>query len=213
MSTHRTTPLTRRRTLQDLARCDAPLSAHRAAAVLVPVAVELERHPRAPDGAPVGSEQVELAEDGSVRVHVDRASGPVDDTAAGASLGRWLFELLVGRAPLSGEDAFEPHLRRHLPAHVVALMARSCSDAPGQWPSVAQWRVELERLAGAQAAPPPPDQLRRERRRRVVVALALALLVVACLAVVLLAPAWWDGATQAGAPAGTDPMAQVLASS
>lgn len=189
------------RTLASLVHDDAPLAPRRAASVMVAVCRELERADAA--GHPctdVTAAAVRLAPDGSVRIG---RSGSADGVSAGASVGRLLFELLVGRPPLGTEDAFEPHLQASLAPPVVAMVARSCAGSPGQWPSVAEWSVQLGALAGGQAPPLPPRRVMAIRRRRVAIAVALALLLAVSVVVVVLAPRWWDDATrdEAGLPA------------
>jgi hypothetical protein len=194
----------RRRSLASLVHDEAPLGARRAAAVLVPVARELAR-PRAPGDAPdtdVSSSRVVLGEDGSVRID---GTGAPDGVSAGAGIGRLLFELLVGRPPLSADDAAEPHLQASLAPSTVALLLRSCTDAPGQWPSVEDWQHELARIAGPMSPPPPPDQVAAHRRRARWIAVALATLVLISVAVLVLAPRWWDAATEEGAPGAAAP--------
>jgi hypothetical protein len=172
--------------------------------VLVPVARELARPPAQGDSphTDVSSSRVLLGEDGSV--HIDGRGAP-DGVSAGAGVGRLLFELLVGRPPLSADDAAEPHLQASLGPSTVALLLRSCTDAPGQWPSVEDWQHELALVAGAMSPPPPPDQVAAHRRRARWIAVALVVLVLISTAVVVLAPRWWDAATDAGAlgPVGT----------
>lgn len=189
----------RRRTLASLAAEEAPLSPRRAAAVMVAVVRELERRDAAgPTDDPLRADDVVLAADGSVQVAGDgRPSGDGDRSgvSAGAAVGRMLFLLLVGRPPLGPDDAFEPHLRASLPAPAVALLARSCSPAPGQWPSVHDWAEPLADLAGGQAPPRPAAEVARLRRRRRLVAVAVVALLVISAVVVLLAPRWWDAAT------------------
>lgn len=200
----------RRRSLASLVHDEAPLGARRAAAVLVPVARELAR-PRAPGDVPhtdVSSSRVLLGEDGSVRID---GRGAPDGVSAGAGVGRLLFELLVGRPPLSADDAAEPHLQASLAPSTVALLLRSCTDAPGQWPSVEDWQHELARIAGPMSPPLPPDQVVAHRRRARWIAVALVALVLISVAVLVLAPRWWDTATEDGAlgaaaPSGAQPF-------
>ena len=188
----------RRRSLATLVHDEAPLGARRAAAVLVPVAHELAR-PLPPGDAPptdVTSSRVLVGEDGSALIE---GRGAPDGVGAGASIGRLLFELLVGRPPLSAEDAAEPHLQASLPPSTVALLLRSCTDAPGQWPSIEEWQHELARIAGPMSPPPPPAQVAAHRRRARWIAVALLVLVLISVAVLVLAPRWWDAATDDGA--------------
>ena len=193
------------RTLADLVRAEAPVATRRAAAVLLTVARSLERRPGTvgPSGVlPAGD--VVLHGDGTValppvvRLPADDPSvssaAATPSTAAGSAVGRLLFELLVGRPPLGREDALEPAPRSALAPPDVALLARSCSDAEGQWPELAEWTHTLAALAGGQATDPTPAELSAALRRRVLLTLGLALLVVATLVVVLLAPGWWDAA-------------------
>ena len=181
------------RSLASLVHDEAPLAPRRAASVLVAVCRELElltsSGTRVTD---LSAERIELAGDGSARIEPgERPSG----VGTGAGVGRLLFELLVGRAPLGTDDAFEPHLTSSLPSSTVALLACSCSDAPGQWPSVADWSAELALVAGGQAPAEPPRRIAARRRRRMAVALAVLALVVLSAVVVVLAPHWWDDAT------------------
>ncbi len=176
-----------------MVRDEAPLAPRRAASVLVAVCRELELLTSSGTAVTdLSAGRIELAGDGSARIEPGAARTGV---AAGAGVGRLLFELLVGRPPLGAEDAFEPHLTSTLPASTVALLARSCSDAPGQWPSVADWSAELARVAGGQAPAEPPQRTAARRRRRTAVVLAVVALVVLSVVVVALAPRWWDDAT------------------
>jgi hypothetical protein len=108
----------RSRTLAELARDDAPLPVRRAASVLVAVAHHVggDTDLRSNAGvAPSGfvSSQITLGDDGSVRIgEADPAARPSsgEEVSAGASIGRLLFELLVGRPPLGRADAVEPFL-------------------------------------------------------------------------------------------------------
>jgi hypothetical protein len=190
----------RSRTLADMAREDAPLPARRAASVLLAVAREAER--RAGGGVRMAgftASQVTLCADGSVRIDQDDPTGHItarDDDTAGTSIGRLLFELLVGRPPLDRDDALQPFLTSSLPPEVVGLLARSCSDAPGQWPEVAEWREALGALAGGQAMGATARERAARRWRRVVLAVALAVLVAITVAVLVLSPRWWDSATR-----------------
>jgi hypothetical protein len=188
----------RTRSLASLVHDDAPLPARRAAAVLVPLARELARPLSAADAPPtdVTSERVRMCEDGSVLID---GRGAPDGVGAGACLGRLLFELMVGRAPLSSSDAAEPHLQASLPPSAVALLLRSCTDSPGQWPAVEEWQHELARLAGPMSPPLPARELAAQRRRARWIAVALVALLVISAAVLVLAPRWWDAATDDGA--------------
>lgn len=202
----------RRRSLASLVHEEAPLPVRRAAAILVPVAAVL--HPQVSAGEQhddVTAARVLLGDDGSVLIEagvdVD-AGGGVAGVGAGACLGRLLFELLVGRPPLSIDDVVQPHLQSVLAPSTISLLVRSCASSPGQWPTVEQWRTELSALAGGLAPPPPPAQEGARRRRRLLLTLALAALVAISLAVVLAAPAWWDAATSDdGALGGSAPQA------
>lgn len=143
---------------------------------------------------------VELRADGDVCLEMaagdhDAAAVAHDGgSAGGAALGRWFFELLVGRAPLGRDDAFEPVLTDRLEPSLCALLARSLSDHTPQWPTVEEWRHHFVRLAGGLAPPEPPTRRRARRRRGAIVAVAAAALAVAVLAVLWAAPRWWDDA-------------------
>ena len=107
-------------------------------------------------------------------------------------------DLLQARRKLEAvgrDDAVEPHLVESLPPHVVALMVRSCSDTPTQWPTLADWEPVLRELAGGQLMDEPRRDRSRRRRRRAMIAVALAVLAAISLAVVLLAPRWWATVT------------------
>jgi hypothetical protein len=166
---------------------------------------------------------VVLADDGSVEVlggpgarldvSDDDPEAPRPGTTAGASIGRLLFELLTGRAPLGRDDAFEPVVRAALSPAVSALLARSFSDSPGQWPDARTWRDALEAEAGPMAPPLPPAVAARLHRRRLLLMAGVALLVLATLVVVLLAPSWWDAATEEGAGPVRSPGAQLARTS
>jgi uncharacterized membrane protein YjdF len=86
-----------------------------------------------------------------------------------------------------------------LPPSTVALMLRSCTDSPGQWPTVEEWQDQLSSLAGPMTPPPPARQLAAQRRRARWIAVALAALVLISVAVLVLAPRWWDAVTDDGA--------------
>jgi hypothetical protein len=190
-----------RRSLADLTEQDAPVPVRRAAALLAAVARDAEGavagHGEGP-GTGFDASQVLLVADGSVRITGAATGGRHGARAApsaGASVGRLLFELLVGRAPLGRDDAVEPHLIESLPPHVVALVARSCSDTPTQWPALADWEPVLGELAGGQLMDEPRRRRARRRRRRATIAVAVAVLAAISLAVVLLAPRWWATVT------------------
>jgi hypothetical protein len=185
---------------------------------MVAVAREVERSEV--DGRvlpPLTTDGVVIGADGTIRFErpTDRsAEGPdaAPEPEAGAAIGRLLFELLVGRPPLGRDDAFEPTLFAELGATLCALLARSFSDSPGQWPDASTWRSALEAHTRGLAPPPPPSVVRKERRRRVLIALGVALLALVTVVTLVLAPRWWD-ATEGGAPADRHPSAQERASS
>jgi hypothetical protein len=175
----------------------------RAGAVMLAVALAMQRAEAS--GAPVGAvsaEDVTVHADGSVDLAPTttpsaaiRAGEAAPDAApgpAGAAIGRLLFELLVGRAPLGREDAFEPAITDALPPEACALMARSCSDAIGQWPDVDDWVRSLEGVAGGQAAPLPPSVVAVNRTRRALLVAGVVALAAASVGSVLMAPTWWD---------------------
>ena len=187
-------PPGRRRTLASLVLHEAPLPPRRAASVMVAVCRELERLEAA--GTTVtdlDAERVELDADGSVQI---LPGGDPDGVAAGAGVGRLLFELSVGRPPLGSEDAFEPHLTRSMSPGTVSLLARSASGAPGQWPTLSDWSAALGAAAGGQAPPEPPAAIAARRRRRAGITVAAVLLVAVSVVVLVLAPRWWDDATR-----------------
>ena len=206
----------RARTVAEVIADDAPVAAGRARAIMA--AVTRTTAALDPGRAPIRltADQVHLHEDGSVSLDADTgalgaggegtgaegarsegtgAPGIGADSELGASLGRLLFALLVGRPPFDREEAFEPALRAALPASTCALIARSASEAPGQWPTVDDWADELTSVAGPLAPPLPAPERRRARRRRIILLAALALLAVVSVVVVWLAPRWWDAAT------------------
>lgn len=201
----------RARSMAEVIAQDAPVATGRALAIMAAVtrtaaALDPDRAPRQ-----LTADQVHLHEDGGVSLDpaTVHAGGSPPESELGASIGRLLFALLVGRAPFDRDEAFEPALRSSLPASTCALIARSASDAPGQWPDVEEWSDELARVAGPLAPPVPPTERRRARRRRSVLLAGLALLVVLSVVVVWLAPRWWDAATDEGslAPADQRPAA------
>ena len=204
----------RARTVAEVIADDAPVAAGRALAIMAAVtrtATALD-----PDRAPtrLTADQVRLHEDGSVSLDAARAdigspaTGSPDESELGASIGRLLFALLVGRPPFDREEAFEPTLRAALPASTCALIARSASEAPGQWPTVDDWTDELTNVAGPLTPPLPAPERRRARRRRIILLAALALLAAVSVVVVWLAPRWWDAATDEKS-IGSDAPAQL----
>lgn len=190
------------RCVRDLVEEDAPLVPSRALAVAVAVARHLEWiEEGGTDPGILDSRSIQVAADGSVRIATDAPGrGPVRVTApgspdpgtgGGATIGRLLVELLTGRPPLGREDAFEPVVTGALSAAACSLVARSISDAPGQWPDAATWRRALEAASGGQAPPLPPADAARARRRRAAAIAGLVLLVAATVVVLVLAPRWW----------------------
>lgn len=197
---------TDRRSLQDVVDTEAPVPPARATAIAVAVARHLESLESAGlDAGSVDASRVLLAADGSVaitgvgggrRPDADEAGGGTLGTEGGASVGRLLFELLTGRPPLGREDAHEPAVTTALTPELCALLARSFSDAPGQWPDAHTWRCALESEIGGLAPPLTPRQAATARRRRVLVALGMAVLVTATVVILLLAPRWWDSLSE-----------------
>jgi len=194
------TPRPAERSLRDLIDAEAPVPPGRAASVAVAVARHLERiEDHGQDVGEIDPDAVVLREDGSVELHWGPATprpeadpdGPRLGTAGGAAIGRLLFELLIGRPPLGREDAFEPAVLAAYAPSTCSLLARSLSDAPGQWPDAAEWRAALESEAKGLAPPLPPDVVASDRRRRALVGLGVAVLAVATLVVLALAPGWW----------------------
>lgn len=187
------------RRLSELILTEAPLPAPRALALMV--AVSRQVLSTAPAATPhrLTATEVRLHADGSVTFDPEPAPDPTEsaqqDDEIGAAIGRLLFELMVGRAPLDRSEAFEPVIRAALPASVCSLLARSFSDAPGQWPTLDEWAVELEAAAGGQAPPIPAPERRALRRRSVLLVAALVALIAATVLVLVLAPGWWDAAT------------------
>lgn len=192
----------RARRLSDVVDRDAPLPGARAMALVAAVARTVEAMDPAAAPIRLDPSEVLLHDDGAVVVVAGAESVACADAAdseLGASIGRMLFALLVGRAPLSRDEGYEPVLRAALPLTTCALVARSASDAPGQWPSPQEWVDELDRVAGAHTPPLPPVEQRRRRRRRTLLVAALLTLAAVSLAAALLAPTWWDDATDEGA--------------
>ena len=201
----------RRRSLADLVHAEAPVPASRTTSIMVAVSRELAAAESAGwDRGEITADRVALDADGSVEVAgpqgtrltpLDPADpdAPRPGTAAGASIGRLLFELLTGRPPLGRADAFEPVVLASLSPSVSGLLARSFSDSPGQWPDAATWLEALEVEAGPMAPPLPPAVANRLRRRRLLLVAGLVLLAVATVLVLVLAPSWWDSATEGAA--------------
>ncbi len=194
------------RTLAAVIAEEAPVSPRRALALAAGVTRSLSALDAATAPSVVTADEIELHEDGTIRyvAEPDRPPSGDEDPELGAAVGRFLHALLTGREPLGREDAHEPALVAALPSSTCALIARSASEAPGQWPSLAEWSVELAAVAGAVAPPPPESEIRRRRRRRTVLTAALVALVALSAIVVWLAPGWWDDATDEGsiAPSG-----------
>jgi hypothetical protein len=197
------------RTIADLVAQDAPVPPRRAGAVVLAVARVVQREEAS--GTSVGAldaSDVAVQADGSVDLAAratTRSTSPLwstdtivptsgDPGPAGAAIGRLLFELLIGRPPLGREDAFEPAITVALAPEACALLARSCSEAEGQWPSVDEWVRTLEALAGGQAAPLPPSVVAQHRLRRALVTVGVVVLAACSVGAVLMAPTWWDGA-------------------
>ena len=199
------------RTLATLVQAEAPIAPRRAAAIVLAVARRLQDAPGTvgPSGV-LASGRVHLHGDGSVAIDAVPAgqqaaasaatltTNATPSSAAGAAIGRLLFELLVGRPPLDRADALEPAITVALPPHDAALLARSCSELEGQWPDLEQWIDVLVRLAGGQATDPTPAERSARRRRQTLLGLGVALLVAVTVAVILLAPLWWDAVTAQG---------------
>ena len=199
------------RTLATLVQREAPIALRRAAAIVLAVARRLHDAPGTVDPSGVlVSERVHLHRDGAVSIEAlpaeQRAArseamlltSATPSSAAGAAVGRLLFELLVGRPPLDRADAFEPAITAALDPHDAALLARSCSELEGQWPDLEQWIDVLGRLAGGQATDPTPAERAARRRRQTLLGLGVAVLVAVTLAVILLAPVWWDAVNAQG---------------
>ncbi len=196
----------RRRTLASLVEERAPLGPRRAAAVLLPVTREVQRaERRGATPTDLSATDVILDVDGSARV---RGDGPSNGIVPGACVGRLFLELLVGRPPLGREDALEPHLTSSLDPATLSLVARSCGDVPGQWPTTSEWIEVLDRLAGSGATPLSPAERSATRRGRVAVIIAVTVLVAVSAIVLVLAPRWWDDATSESS-ATTAPAAQA----
>ena len=206
------------RPLAEVIDADAPIPTQRAAAITLALARELRRvADRGPLRVDLRAADVTVYADGSVRVRPSHpaATGSVGSVGSvvsvgpdgsGAAIGRLFFELLVGRAPLDRTDAFEPALTNALSPTVCALIARSCSPADGQWPTIDEWSTALVALAGGQATSPTPSERRRARLRRLLVGLGMTVLVVVTLLVVLRAPNWWDTANDDGGATTTVPQ-------
>ena len=198
------------RPLAEVIDADAPIPTQRAAAITLALARELRRvADRGPLRVDLRAADVTVYADGSVRVRPPShptAVGSVGPDGSGAAIGRLFFELLVGRAPLDRTDAFEPALTNALSPTVCALIARSCSPADGQWPTIDEWSTALVALAGGQATSPTPSERRRARLRRLLVGLGMTVLVVVTLLVVLRAPDWWDTANDDGGATTTVPQ-------
>lgn len=200
------------RTLAELVASTAPMTARRAAALMVPITAEVRRlHARGLELDGAGTDVVVLHASGDVELRARPRTprpeadvlGDVEDAALGATLGRWYFELLMGRAPLDRTDAFEPTLTAALGPRTCSLLARSLAEHPPQWPGSAEWSRTFERLAGGWAPPEAPTARRDRRRSAIVSVLALIVLAALSLAVLWAAPRWWDAATsEDGAPAG-----------
>jgi hypothetical protein len=191
------------RTLAGLVDDEAPLPGPRACSIMVAVARDAERIERSGRHlGPISADEVELRADGTAVIrgahsHQQRQTGDPGHegdrpSPAAASIGQLLFLLISGRLPLGTEDAFEPAARDAFSAEVCSLLARSISQAPGQWPGVGEWRRTLEEEAGALAPPLPRRVLLGRTARRVLLGVGVALLTGATIAALLLAPGWWD---------------------
>ncbi|HTO01124.1 MAG TPA: hypothetical protein VL068_10655 [Microthrixaceae bacterium] len=158
---------------------------------------------------------VHLHDDGSVAIEtartgpsasIDAMSGSPDEwtdvpprsrpSGAAASVGAVLFELLMARPPLDASDAFEPGITSALPPEVSALLVRSVSDSPAQWPTLDNWAATLGAQAGGSAAPTPLSRRRRDRRRSLIAAVVLLTLAALTVLVISRVPGWWDDATR-----------------
>lgn len=191
---------------------EAPMPVRRAAAVLLAVTRQVQQRDHGGAALTLHASDITVHADGSVELssaatHTGASPGDVDTRqspdAAGASIGRLFFELLVGREPVDRTDAFEPALTEMLSPSICALLAQSFSPAEGQWPALDEWSTVLDDLAGGQATSPTAAELRRARRRTVLVFLGVAILAAVTVAVLLAAPHWWDEVNESARPTST----------
>lgn len=192
--------------VSDLALAEAPLDPRRAAATMLAVAETAAFDPP-PIAVPaqLSACQMHLAPSSSVHLTPSYGAGApslaVSSAAAGAAVGRAYHLLLVGRAPSSNVDAFEPYLVGAIPPSQCALIARSASESPAQWPDVTEWVDALTGFCGNQRLAAPAALLRRQRATRIRARVAIVVVVVATAAVMLLAPRWLDAMSEQSNPA------------
>lgn len=206
------------RSVSDLARSEAPLEPTRAAALTLAIAEAADYTPPGIDvPEQLAPDTIHLEPDGSIRLTPTAGSyeaGPASTGAVGAAVGRAHHLLLVGRVPSDAADAFEPYLLSRLPATQCALIARSCSSSPAQWPGVTEWVQELSEFCGGDRLALPPERQRRERRSRRTARAAVALVVLGTAAVLWLAPRWLAASSEGSWPVdGDERPAQTAASS
>lgn len=199
--------LSEQRNLAELIASEAPIGSRRALAITLAVVdelIDLTRNGRNPSR--FSPALVNLGNDGSVSF--DLADSPPDDeewsdvprsarpSECAAAVGQTLFELLMARPPVDSSDAFEPGITSKLTPALSALIVRSVSDSPAQWPTLDLWAATIAPQARGSATSAPPARQRRDRRRTV---LSIALLVVLAAITVLVisqASGWWDNATR-----------------
>jgi hypothetical protein len=163
--------------------------------------------------------QVNLGNDGSVRFDfadtaVETAAGDEEwsdvsrsarPSECAAAVGQTLFELLMARPPVDSSDAFEPGVTSKLTPALSALIVRSVSDSPAQWPTLELWAATLTPQVGGAATPAPPSRQRRDRRRTVISVVLLVVLAAITVLVISQASGWWDNATSDEGSLSVDP--------
>lgn len=133
-------------TLRDIADSDALMSHIAALQTLELIARQV---PRSQQPVELHLDEDTLASDGTfTALHPDS----VQTTAASTRFGEYLVFLIVGRMPISEQDAFEPAVQG-FPQPIVTLISRDLGDSNGQWVSHDEWLSTLQRELDTKTTP------------------------------------------------------------